>query len=88
MSEKRKTTVIIGPSDYAPKPDYDLYERDRYVGHANGIDNAERFAENVLHEDQADEVEIHLNGRLVEKAVWVADGETEFTTFGRRRDLR
>jgi hypothetical protein len=85
---RENTNIIVGPADYAARPVYDLYEGDRYLGHADGIDNAERFADNVLHEDQADEVEIRLNGRLVERAAWVADGETEFTTFGRRRDLR
>lgn len=61
----------------------------RFHGDANGITNAEGMVETLLDEGQAPELEIVLDGRCVEVGkVGPYEGEIEWTTFGRRRDLR
>jgi hypothetical protein len=74
-------------------PSYSIYEwREvgglRFLGDADGIDNAEAMVETLLLEGEAAKLEIVLDGRTVEVGVAATAKTVRWTTFGRRRDLR
>lgn len=60
----------------------------RFHGDADGIANAEGMVETLLHEGEAAELEIVLDGRCVEVGCCPDGGDVTWSVMGRRRDLR
>jgi hypothetical protein len=72
---------------------YSIYEWNdgpglRFLGDADGIRNAESMVETLLHEGEAAELEIVLDGRTVQVGTAETPDRVRWQTFGRRRDLR